>query len=92
VKKLTIWVLEGDYDDGLTRYPRPSSAMWTHYKLSRLLDCANLQKVIIERRGCHNYAGQEASVNLGNRIKADYEVKHGHETELAYTVYLGRNV
>ena len=85
VQKLTIWVLEGDYDDGLTRYPRPVNEIWTHYKFSRLLDCANLQKLIIERKGGHNYAGHEASEKLGDHIKAEYKVKHGREIELAYT-------
>jgi hypothetical protein len=70
--RLIVWVLLGDYDDGLTCRPRRIDEMWAHYKFARLLECVNLQNLIIERKGCNLDAALEASENLGIRIQEEY--------------------
>ncbi|KAH7081247.1 hypothetical protein BKA63DRAFT_599618 [Paraphoma chrysanthemicola] len=83
--RLTIWVLEGDYDlDGLTGYPRPVDEIWSHYRLARLLDCKMLKEVIIERKGRRPDHAIQAADNLGCRIKQEYEAKHHRTLEVAY--------
>jgi hypothetical protein len=85
--RLITWVLEGDYDDGLTSYPRPVDEMWSHYKFDRLLDCMNLQNIIIQRKGRTIDAALKASENLGERIKAEYTQKHQRSLNVTYTYF-----
>lgn len=85
VERLRIWVLDGEYDDGLTGYPRPLNEMWTHYKFVRLTECNNLQKVVLERKGRSVDAAVGASRTLGNHIKEEYKAKHNREIAIGYT-------
>jgi hypothetical protein len=76
--RLIVWVLLGDYDDGLTSRPRRIDEMWAHYKFARLLECVNLQNLIVERKGRNLDAALEASENLGIRIQEEYLRKNQH--------------
>jgi hypothetical protein len=84
VSRLQIWVLEGDYEDELTGYPRPVNEIWAHYKLPRLLDCNNLQKVDIERKGRYVDYSVLASEGLGDHIRTGYSKRHGRDFQLTY--------
>jgi hypothetical protein len=85
LSRLQIWVLEGDYEDGLTGVPRPVDEVWAHYKMPRLLDCKNLQNIDIERKGRYVSHSVLASEQLGGRIKEEYSRKHGRDLQLIYS-------
>jgi hypothetical protein len=74
--RLITWVLLGNYNDGLTSCPRRIDNMWAHYKFARLLDCVNLETLIIERKGHNLEVALEVSENLGVRIQEEYLLKH----------------
>ncbi|KAF2123386.1 hypothetical protein P153DRAFT_371708 [Dothidotthia symphoricarpi CBS 119687] len=84
--KLVMWVLEGEYEDGLTRFPRRVQEMWEHYKLDRLLDCDKLQEVVIERKGRSNDEAVQAACALGECIKQRYMETRKRELLVEYSV------
>jgi hypothetical protein len=65
---LTYWVLEGDYDDGLTRYPAEAKDLFAKYKLARILDCDALSNIIVEYSGSICEAAVEAAKALGELL------------------------
>tara|TARA_R110002003_G_scaffold562_7_gene20456 strand:- start:7952 stop:8644 length:693 start_codon:yes stop_codon:yes gene_type:complete len=84
IERLRIFVLEGDYEDGLTGYPRPVDDMWAHYRFARLMDCKNLQEVVIELKGRYVGISIDASENLGNRIKQEYKHANNRDLNIVY--------
>jgi hypothetical protein len=85
VSRLQIWVLEGDYEDGPMGYPQPVDQIWVHCKLSCLLNCNNLQKIDIERKGRYVDHSVLALEGLEDHIKTKYSKKHGRDLQLTYS-------
>jgi hypothetical protein len=81
--QLITWVLEGDYDDGPTAYARSVDEMWAHYKFARLMECMNLQTVIIERKSRTMDAALQVSELLGVHIQQEYMLKHQHSLNVS---------
>lgn len=47
-ESLTYYVLEGDYDEGLSRRAQSAEDVVERFKIQRLLDCRSLKTIIIE--------------------------------------------
>jgi hypothetical protein len=69
---LTRYVLEGDYDEGLTRYPRSADQVFEQFKLRRLLDGKCLKTIIIEHTSYYIPAAVEAAEKLGDLLKLKF--------------------
>jgi hypothetical protein len=83
---LTYWVLEGDYDDGLTRYPAEAKDLFAKYKLARILDCDALSNIIVEYSGLFCEVAVEAAKGLGELLVQKFADKAAKQTvELVYT-------
>lgn len=72
VDTLTYFVLLGDYDDGLTRWPREAADLFSNYKLQRLLDCHMLQEINIEQVGYHSEKAEDAAEALGKLLEKKF--------------------
>jgi hypothetical protein len=83
--RLFARVFMGENEGGFTSCPRPTDEMWSHYKFDRLLDCMNLQNVVIERKGRTIDAALKSSEDLSKRIQAEYAQKHQRSLDIAFT-------
>jgi hypothetical protein len=85
-KPPTHYVLEGDYDEGLSRYPRSADEAYERVKLQRLLNCKCLKTIITEHTTCYVLAAVKAAENLGDLLRLKFsEIEPSQDIAVRYS-------